>query len=587
MADDTNPLQASMERSAKLGEIFFPSPPRALSYGLVGLFTLATAVLLGADLEAARAALLLVLVPSAATALLDPLWSRWLGRAFYHRRSATLGAASAAVVALGALAAVLLGSLGVEQAKVLYLAVGLVWVLRLGVISVTVENRMAPAVAVSGLQPVFSLPGLLDLYTGVDLVSGLLLWLALVGPLILLTRIFDAPLQRNFGISGSELFRSYLDHLTTRSSEAEELLARLGEPVQARVSALCFRRKDGSKKACILVPGVHPGPFGALGGGDLPAKMRAALQDWEHVLVPHAAADHDLNPVTTQEVDRLGMYASELAETASVQPGGSRFADAGQTVRVGAQAFGPDVLVTYTSWPEAIDDVDWGVGRAAELITEAHGARHAIFVDCHNSLLASAGAVFPLTPRALAIERHAAEAAEAVQGGRVPEIQVGCAQDRSLGLGHLIGRAGCQALVVEAGDQRTAYVLWDGNNMVPEATKAIRDAVLEVVDEARVMTTDNHAVNLEGGVYSPVGLKASHGSLARISQRTVEAALEDLEPVDSGTAAGHAPDIKVVGHQRTAQLAASVNVMVSIVPELAVALLGLWSLGISVVFLAL
>ncbi|MDX1610720.1 MAG: DUF2070 family protein [Candidatus Thermoplasmatota archaeon] len=586
MGDETNPLQASMERSAKIGELFFPSPPRSLSYVAILLFTLAATALLGADLSALGDATLLVLLPALASAMLDPIIVQLARGTFYHRRSAGLAALGAAFTATGLLLAVVLGLLRVQAGMVLYVTVGFVWVLRFGVFHVLVDDRSAAALALSSVQPLVALGGLLPLYGDGILPIGLILWTVLLAPLLLMIRVFEAPLQRNFGISSTKLFRSYLDHLTTQSVDAEELLERLGEPIQARVSVFVFRRKDGSKKAAVVVPGVHPGPFGALGGGDLPAKMRAALQDWEHVLVPHAAADHDLNPVSSQEVDRLGHYASELAENAETSTGGSRFTEAGETVRVGCQLFGQDAFLTYTSWPEAIDDVDWGVGRASELIAQAHGARQAVFADCHNSLRASSGAVFPLTPRALAIEELSGEAAAGCIREAVDELQVGLAQDRSLGLGHLIGRAGCQALVVQAGDQRTAYVLWDGNNMVPEATQAIRQAVLEVVDEVRVMTTDNHAVNLEGGVYSPVGLRTSHGTLAQISQDTVKAALEDLEPVEAGTAIGHAPDIQVVGHQKTAQLSASVNVMVAIVPELVVAILALWTLGVTTVFLA-
>lgn len=575
-----------MERSARLSELFFPAPPRSLSYILMGAVTLACIVLLGADVGAIATATTVVLLPALLASVLGPPLAALFGRRFYHRRSAFLALTGAGVTGAGVVAIVLLGELRVEQAKVLYLTLGLVWVVRLAILSVVVDNRVVPSLVLSAIQPLASLPGAVGSLGQEALPVGLLLWSTLILPFLLMVRIFDAPLQRNFGISGSELFRAYLDHLTTQSSDAEALLSRIGEPVEARVGVVAFRRKDGSRKAAIAVPVVHPGPFGALGGGDLPAKMRDALSDWEHVLVPHAAANHDLNPVTTAEVERLGHYTAELAERTEVAPGGSRFVETGEVVRLGCQLFGPDALLTYTSWPEAIDDVDYGVGRGAELMAHARGAREAIFVDCHNSLRASAGAVFPLTPRALEIEKHAGEVATLAASARTAELKVGCASDRSLGLAHLVGRAGCQALVVEAEGQTTAYVLWDGNNMVPEATKAIRDACLAVVDEVRVMTTDNHAVNLEGGVYSPVGLRTPHERLAAVSRRAVEAAMADLEAVDSGVGVGHAPGILVVGHQKTAQLSASVNVMIAIMPEIVVALLGLWVLGVTAVFLA-
>ncbi len=579
-----------MERSTYIGELLFPSPPRSLSYAVMLLMTAASTVLLGASLEALLGALVLVLAPAILTSLASPQLARAFEGTYYHRRAALVSAASTILLAFGLFASVLAEALStlafLEGPLFVYAAVGFAWVGHYAAVTTIVDHRFVRALSLSSLYPLLTLPGLLWQLNPEPLVPGLLLWVLLLVPVVLLIRIFDAPLTRNFGISGAELFRSYLDHRTTQSAHAEELLSRMGEPVQAPVGAVAFKRRDGSKKACMVVPCVHPGPFGALGGGDLPAKIRKTLHDWEHVLVPHGAADHDLNPVTSQEVERLGHYVSSLIDQVETQPGGSRFVERGDQVRLGGQAFGSDLVLTYTSWPEAIDDVDQGVGHATELVAEAHGARHALFVDCHNSLRPSAGAVYPLTPRALELEELADDVAEACLAARVPEIRVGCAQDTTLGLAHLIGRAGCQVIVVEAGDQRTAYVLWDGNNMVPEATRAIREAVLGVVDEVRVMTTDNHAVNLEGGTYSAVGLRTDHGTLARISRSAVEEAIGDLEEVEVGAVEGHAPDIRVVGHQRTAQLAASVNAMVSIVPELVAVCVGLWALSLATVFLA-
>jgi len=587
VAEETNPLQESMERTARIGELFLPAPPRFLSGILVLLATVATAALSGADLAAVVDATLLVLVPALVAALAAPPLARLAGSRFYPERAAIVASTGALVVGIGVLATVPLGLLGLAAAPVILTSVGLAWVWGFAAVVVLADHRHPVALGLSAVQPLATLPGLVLLFDLRTLLVGLVAWVALMAPLVLVLRLFDAPLTRNFGVSGADLFRSYLDHVTADSAEAEELLERVGQPIEAPIGVLAFHRPDGSRKACVVVPTVHPGPFGALGGGDLPAKMRDALRDWEHVLVPHGPADHDLNPVTSEEVERLGAYARELAERVETEPGGSRLVERGDTVRLATQVFGSDALLTYTSWPEPIDDVDQGVGHHAELLARSAGAREAVFVDSHNSLKPSAGAVFPLTPRALEIERRADEATEAALEARVPELRVGVARDRTLGMRHLVGRAGCQVLVVEAGEQLAAYVLWDGNNMEPGATEAIREAVLEVVDEVRVMTTDNHAVNVEGGSYSPVGLRVSHAALARIARETTLRAVQDLEPVEAGIETGHASELEVVGHQRTAQLSASINTMVSVLPELVLALAGLWVLGLATVFLAL
>ena len=59
--------------------------------------------------------------------------------------------------------------------------------------------------------------------------------------------------------------------------------------------------------------------------------------------------------------------------------------------------------------------------------------------------------------------------------------------------------------VVEVDWQRTAYVLLDGNNIEAGVREVLRGAVLEMVDEAEVMTTDSHVVNTITGT-NPIGL---------------------------------------------------------------------------------
>src|SRR5207247_11236719 len=68
-----------------------------------------------------------------------------------------------------------------------------------------------------------------------------------------------------------------------------------------------------------------------------------------------------------------------------------------------------------------------------------------------------------------------------------------------------IGARGIEALVVETGGQRTAYVLFDGNNMVPGVRDEIRAKLASLVQESEAMTTDNHSVNLTMDGFNAVG----------------------------------------------------------------------------------
>ena len=83
-----------------------------------------------------------------------------------------------------------------------------------------------------------------------------------------------------------------------------------------------------------------------------------------------------------------------------------------------------------------------------------------------------------------------------------------------IGVSHLIlpysreqgfGDLGIQVIVTEVDNQRTAYILIDGNNMAAGVREKLLDPILTVVDHAEVMTTDSHVVNTITGK-NPVGM---------------------------------------------------------------------------------
>jgi putative membrane protein len=333
--------------------------------------------------------------------------------------------------------------------------------------------------------------------------------------------------------------------------DGEEIISRFAEPIRAKFGVIGFQRPGGGLKAAIVVPAVHPGPIGRLGGSDLPAKVAESIPNADLVMVPHSAATHDYNPVATTEVERLGRAAAELLKKVDYKTTGSKAITIGDDIRVTGQIFGDTALLTYTSWPLPIDDVEYGVGLAAELTAQLHGAKNACFVDCHNSLLPGAGAVHLCTPRADAIIDASGKAALGCSARPGAALRVGVAQDKnSFTREQGIGAQGVQVVAVECEGQRFAYILWDGNNAVPEVTRAIGEQIKALVDGYQVMTTDNHSVNAVAGSYGPVGHLAPPNEIAKVTRLAVEQALSDLEPVLAGGAKGVVEDFRVFGTRR-------------------------------------
>jgi putative membrane protein len=182
----------------------------------------------------------------------------------------------------------------------------------------------------------------------------------------------------------------------------------------------------------------------------------------------------------------------------------------------------------------------------------------------------------------MANARRAASSATAI---RTADLRVGCAQDTSsFSKSEGIGDLGVQVIAVQAGDQRHAYILWDGNNAVPQVTGKIGQALRGLVDGYAVMTTDNHSVNAIAGAYGPVGYLADPDRIAEATRAMVERALSNLEPVEAGFARVTVENFRVFGHQKTVQLSASINVMTSILGELVGALVVTQALGVALLF---
>jgi putative membrane protein len=140
-----------------------------------------------------------------------------------------------------------------------------------------------------------------------------------------------------------------------------------------------------------------------------------------------------------------------------------------------------------------------------------------------------------------------------------------------VGVGHVpnegesssMGPSGIKALVIQVEGRTTAWVLADGNNMEQGLRESIRDCLLEKVDEAEVLTTDNHIVNVTVGGFNPIGLRDDGRLLRELCERTLDLALEDLREAEAAAARVEAHDVLVWGKGNTARMTSNLNASVS------------------------
>ncbi|PKL59100.1 MAG: DUF2070 domain-containing protein, partial [Methanomicrobiales archaeon HGW-Methanomicrobiales-4] len=129
-----------------------------------------------------------------------------------------------------------------------------------------------------------------------------------------------------------------------------------------------------------------------------------------------------------------------------------------------------------------------------------------------------------------------------------------------------IGDIGLQILICEVQNQKTAYLLLDGNNMASGAREEIRDQILKMVDDAEIMTTDTHVVNTISGK-NPIGLRVPPPALMPYIEDGVSQALDDMSPATAAGSTASCEGVIIFGSDSIAQLASIVNtILVYIIP---------------------
>ena len=597
----------SHAETTRMARRLFTSPrPRRMVLPILA-FSVMESFLLGYPaVDAVRIILgtLAFALPAYAAALLTKPAALALGGRMYFRRSfllsfvglILLGAFQLFAVALFSVIAVL-GStaynVGVTL-SVTILGYGAVLWVRQVILSATSHSAHLRSLPAAALHPLLGLVGL-----GLWVPLGA--WPFFVGLVVLAvfflsavayTEIAKRPLLRAFGADGFKLLRSTLDVYGEMEDEGvaelEEFFGSISVSARIRVAGLAFRSARGLR-ALFLAPTVHPGPMGVVSGSDLPTKIARGLADLTpNVLVAHGPTTHDENPATSAEVAKVSEAARRLLVEArfAARAGVACRSSFGRAVAL-AQAFDDAVLVVASFAPNPTDDIDSATGHAAVQEAKLAGAGDAIFVDAHNCLEPGVGLTLFGSQGSHEIIQAAKAATEAALRAPRQPLRAGyghrtgfCEPDQG------IGARGIEALVVEVGGQRTAYVLFDGNNMVPGVRDALRARIAALVQESEALTTDNHSVNLTMDGFNAVGAALDRETILANAEAAVRDAVADLEPAEVAPFSGDVADFRIFGPQTASRLTTSINATMAVLrPALYVTLSGAVAIAVLAILL--
>ncbi len=586
--------------------------------------------------------------PTVVAALATTPLDRWLGGSLTHDRSALLALCCELLVVLVlVVAGVLAAVFGLSQRFVFdVLVVALASIFAVRLLAVLAVSRLPlPLATVPAAVQTAAAAALLFVYGGTArlLLDGdspyqaYVLQLSrpdqsppvfdavtidhflLLGALCLLYAVavwgflvgIDRPWRRSLDVSVLDFIHGFIGYAAEESRDLERFFERLGQDAVVPVSVLSFRTIDGQpstdggsetdaeaddddvvapdrlgeEKARFVLPMIHPGPLGEIGGGDLP--RRVAVSSEGLGFPPHATAGHDFNLVSETEVDGVIRAADRVLDSATYRHTGTT----PQTVAAGestvlSQGFGDGALAVSTFAPGSADDVDFAVGQSAIAEFRTGGVDDVLLIDGHNSHTGLSGSdlghVTPGSKRSYDLYEAAATAGAAVADATEGPLELGVAWAPTPWTpDDGIGPLGVRVAVTRVAGVEAAYVLIDGNNMIPGLRADLLEAVRDVtgIDHVEVMTTDNHVVN-RTRADNRVGERVDEAELARIVRSIATDARDDVEPVAVGGGTERAT-VTVFGNDRTETLATQANAALSLGAALAAAVT-LFAMAVSV-----
>jgi putative membrane protein len=377
--------------------------------------------------------------------------------------------------------------------------------------------------------------------------------IGLVSSLLFISVLNHVGMQ-TLGVKSIPLFKAFLlNWIADLNVPFEEFLEKLGENQDVDVSLIKF--SSSKPKAVMVVPSIHPGPFKNIGSSFLPSMLKNALEK-EHngvVCVPHGLLGHEFDLASQVQDQKIIDQAVESAKFGVSEAMATPFITVSNGLATACcQVFGNLVFLSFSLAPRTTEDLPQELGLFVHKEAERLGLTCCVVVNAHNSIDGTMN-----TQEALESLKTVATTClkKAVSLKRLP-FEVGAATviPKEFGLREGMGPSGITVVVVKVGNQKTAYVVIDGNNMVSGLRENILLTLRSVgIDEGEVFTTDTHSVNalvLNERGYHPVGEAMNHEKLIGYIKEATLSSLSNLEPVKAACRSITISNVKVIGAKR-------------------------------------
>lgn len=387
--------------------------------------------------------------------------------------------------------------------------------------------------------------------------------LVLLIALLVFFFIVNAPLKKSFGVSGTDAFSHVVGQWLYGDTELEKTFENVGQEARTLATILAFKREKDS--VYFVVPCVHFGPFGTLGGSEFSHLVSTELAKRHNAktFVFHGTATHDLNPVSRTEIIKLLDACESCLKNARYEDAKISFSY-GNEAECNAEALliNDSAFIGLSRAPHVTEDISFGVGLSIINDAEKRVSLAAV-VDQHN---AETGEILSFEPGDMVSYNYMRATAAALikkAKERQNALRIGIAEmypEHSF-----LGKAGVKVAVFSSSPEYV-LILIDSNGITPD----FRDKLIgEVNDIGRqhnkewvvgVYTTDTHQRNMVRGVRNP--LKEERAFLEDVKAAVI-AASRDMQRARF-YAAKKWFDIRIIGAKQSIEIVSTLNAMVSV-----------------------
>jgi predicted neutral ceramidase superfamily lipid hydrolase len=350
------------------------------------------------------------------------------------------------------------------------------------------------------------------------------------------------------GIGGYNFIRAFATNLIVDNQDdlIEDYFDVIGKDSSVKIQYFALRSKNHQNlKGLFVIPDIHFGPFKTAGSAALPESIYNRFNEIPGLSVYHTTTTHGEN-LTRHK------YNSSIVEIMEDDIANLQFKEAkvsefkrftsGKAKILGTVINGQP-LMYITRHPFASDDIMPQVGfNINDCAKKAGYSTDPLIIDAHNAILGDEILVKADSEEGREIQDVANKFLENMKtihadSNEIHSLYYGVAHDplSEYPPAYGIGAGGITVHIFKINRQQTALIHIDGNNAVIDfRSRLINLTENKGIDRVEVTTSDSHTVAriLSAQGYYPVGQKISINTLLVKINSLIDAAIEDLEPVE-------------------------------------------------------